>query len=67
MADINDGERFDVLNTGMTLRDWLAGQALCGLMSDAQYHENCTFDDIAERSLKAADAVLAAREKKPTT
>jgi hypothetical protein len=47
---------------GMTLRDYLAGQALVGLMSDQTI--KAMPDDFAESAYLAADAMLAAREGK---
>jgi hypothetical protein len=46
----------------MTLRDYLAGQALVGLMSDQTI--KAMPDDFAESAYLAADAMLAAREGK---
>ena len=52
---------------GMTLRDYLAGQALAGLcvpgLKDGPI-TNWEFDKIAPVAWKAADAMLAAREGK---
>ena len=52
---------------GMTLRDYFAGQALAGLCvragDDGQITE-WRFHVIANVALKAADAMLAARERK---
>lgn len=47
-------------STGMTLRDWFAGQALAGLM--AYPHSNDTWADAAKRAWIMADAMLAARK-----
>jgi hypothetical protein len=44
---------------GMTLRDWLAGQALAGLLM-ANYEVG---DFIAREAYDAADAMLAARKR----
>ena len=53
--------------SGMTLRDYFAGQALAGLCvragDDGQITE-WRFHVIANVALKAADAMLAARERK---
>ena len=66
----NDGgPAFPVMycSEGMTLRDYFAGQALAGLCvragDDGQITE-WRFHDIANVALKAADAMLAARERK---
>lgn len=47
-------------NPGMTLRDYFAGQALMGLMSD---HDNMnTLAKDAEAAYKMADAMIEERE-----
>ena len=48
---------------GMTLRDYFAGQALCGLLS--KYNLNAPSDQgtIAQMSYELADAMLAERSK----
>ena len=50
---------------GMTLRDWFAGQALAGILSNPNI-ENAYFTVDAGLAYDAADAMLAARsEAKP--
>ena len=50
---------------GMTLRDWFAGQALAGILSNPNI-ENAYFTVDAGLAYEAADAMLAARsEAKP--
>jgi hypothetical protein len=44
---------------GMTLRDWFAGQALCGLLARAG--EDMRFETAARESYGLADAMLKAR------
>jgi hypothetical protein len=44
---------------GMTLRDWFAGQAMAGLVSD---DPRVTYQTVAELAYHHADAMLAARE-----
>ena len=46
---------------GMTLRDWFAGQALVGLVSDTSH--SCTPDEIAHECGLYADAMISEREK----
>lgn len=46
-------------HAGMSLRDWLAGQALSGLVGNGQYPAG----QIAESAYSFADAMLAARER----
>jgi hypothetical protein len=56
------GQAFPRFNDdGMTLRDYFAGQALAGLLAGRYSESEDT--DVARWSYKAADAVLAAREK----
>lgn len=50
---------------GMTLRDWFAGQALIGLMSDPGLRP-CNVDEfehMAHRLYQVADAMLTERQK----
>ena len=47
---------------GMTLRDYFAGQALAGVLSD--WHPTAT-RQTASQAYEIADAMLAAREAKP--
>jgi hypothetical protein len=49
---------------GMTLRDWFAGQALIGLMSDPGLRPDnvAEFAHMASRLYQVADAMLAHRE-----
>lgn len=48
--------------TGMSLRDWFAGQALAGKMSIDSI-EFLSREDIADRCYRQADAMLAARDR----
>ena len=47
--------------TGMSLRDWFAGQALHGLCSDKEFY-SMRIELLALEAYKYADAMLAARE-----
>ena len=47
-------------SSGMSLRDWFAGQALAGLAADG-----LTYEGMAKDAYELADAMLAAREPKP--
>lgn len=47
--------------SGMTLRDWHAGQALAGLLANPNYHG--TISDSARDAYRYADEALAVREK----
>lgn len=49
--------------TGMTQRDWFAGQALMGLLAGRQPNNAYPAEHIAEISYDMADAMLAARSK----
>lgn len=62
-----------VPQSGMTLRDWFAGQALAGLCANPSIHQpngmsgwslvNCHTDDLAGYALHLADAMLASRNQ----
>ena len=49
--------------SGMSLRDWFAGQALAGLLAQTPTAESAAM--FARESYVCADAMLAAREAKP--
>ena len=55
-----------IYESGMTLRDYFAGQVLAGLMADANVNLNETENVkvIAASCYEIADAMLAEREKK---
>jgi hypothetical protein len=46
---------------GMSLRDWFAGQALCGLMANDEQAPESVF---AKEAYRMADAMIAARNAK---
>ena len=76
MSEINDGgPAFPYVtagytNLGMSLRDWFAGQALAGLMVDADTrgshvaHSQANRAEFAVWAYAMADAMLAARSAK---
>ncbi len=47
---------------GMSLRDWFAGQALCGVLSNPRIDFNKE-KDIAKGAFEHADAMLKERER----
>lgn len=49
-------------NPGMSLRDWLAGQALSGLMASHDWKHMYDADSYAEDAYKLADSMLAKRK-----
>lgn len=49
--------------TGMSLRDWLAGQALAGFLANTNRPTAMTLDD-ASWCFTIADAMIAMRDKK---
>jgi hypothetical protein len=52
----------DERQTGMTLRDWFAGQALTGLLAcDAEDDVDVIYQAVATAAYKLADALLAER------
>lgn len=67
------GVTFTYRETGMSLRDYFAGQALAGFLSNPggpfQANDrngwnivNCTLDDVARCAYEASDAMLSARQ-----
>ena len=58
---------FEVLtDSGMTLRDWFAGQALVGLLAE-QSHPDCggqSYCDLTESAYTLADIMLEVRDAK---
>jgi hypothetical protein len=52
-------------SAGMSLRDWFAGMALSGIMSNSGSFASMSDSQVAETSYSAADAMLAARKAKP--
>ena len=68
-APINDGgPAFPVPNdanvnsqAGMSLRDYFAGHALAGVLSDSTW-QLCDMDRVSARCYAAADAMIKARE-----
>ena len=49
--------------SGMTLRDWFAGQALAGIMESLANNNSMTWEDGARGCYMAADAMIAERNK----
>lgn len=47
-------------HSGMTLRDWFAGQALAGL--SVNFSDGEDYDHVAVTAYRQADAMLAARK-----
>lgn len=57
-----EGLPIDERDQGMTLRDWFAGQALCGFFANAKRPTTMHADD-ATWCYTIADAMLAERAK----
>lgn len=57
-----NGELSHAQFEGMSLRDWFAGMALCGIQSNPGNNEQ-KYDRDAELAYATADAMLAEREK----
>lgn len=47
------------------LRDWFAGMALAGLLSNPDLADIMLLDEVEKEAYRKADLMLAAREKKP--
>jgi hypothetical protein len=57
----NDANKeYNWIRSGMTLRDWFAGQAITGLAADEGER---TWSDLAHNAYAMADAMLRIREK----
>ena len=60
----------DIVHPGMTLRDWFAGKALQGMLSNgiglhwSEGIEPISLPEFGEESYRFADAMLKAREAK---
>ena len=50
--------------TGMSLRDWFAGQVLQGLASDGERYKDKFQEEIAVECYEMADEMIAERESK---
>lgn len=62
---LDSGARHVTRHSGMTLRDWFAGQALAGLMPVCQHDTIAPGtwpQHIARNAYEVADAMLAARD-----
>jgi hypothetical protein len=57
------GSMGEVAHEGMTIRDWFAGQALCGLIGLPASRSPSSAEFLAKKAYEAADAILAEREK----
>ncbi len=49
---------------GMSLRDWFAGQALCGLIASNDENAGDRLEELPGYAYQIADAMLAQREKR---
>lgn len=58
------GDPFHGGDTGMTLRDWFAGQALAGMMAHPEPIRMADVPSVASDAYALADAMLAARNAK---
>lgn len=47
---------------GMTLRDYFAGKAMQGLLSDPDWRQDMDYEETAYAAHKQADAMLKARQ-----
>lgn len=63
------GDIFSVEGTGMSIRDWFAGEAMKGFIANSEISRNWNSDALeramettAEAAYKQADAMLKARE-----
>ena len=52
-----------VYNTGMTLREYYAGQMMAARLSNPELDERASAEDFADDAIKCADALIAALNK----
>lgn len=52
------------MSEGMDLRDYFAGLAMQGLLSDPDWRQDMDFSETANAAFKQADAMMKAREVK---
>ena len=53
--------RYVPMRDGMTLRDYFAAKALCGMLSNPNYPDGSFWIQLAEDAYDVADAMLKAR------
>ena len=66
---INDGgpafpADFQLYSTGMTLRDYFAGQAMAAIITSVYCTPETIYTEVSSRAYAQADAMLKAREAK---
>ena len=62
LSGLPNGE-FIYGRTGMTLRDWFAGQALATLIADERKCLSITIQEVANSAYEYADAMISARKE----
>lgn len=58
---LNNSVEIVAIHQGMTLRDWFAGMALTGILSNNEFP---SWDLAAQQAYNAADAMLKEKEKR---
>ena len=61
-AHSGESGELPIPNTGMSLRDWFAGQALASMTAAPDYTKGPCNHAMAERAYIIADAMIAARK-----
>ena len=51
------------VSTGMTLRDWFAGQAMAGMLTIGNLYDTYSEEQVARGAYAQADAMMEARKK----
>ena len=61
---IKNGKETTIPTNGMSLRDWFAGQVLCGICANPRLDGQGYHPAVAASCYEMADAMLAARQQR---
>lgn len=67
LAKSSEGRLITHTNSGMTLLDYFAGQALMGAIANPNFNTSGSMEDQAENYYRMANAMLSERDKQKET